>query len=420
MARLIMSGMEIGSSAARGVATQVGPYAIDGGTVNTNLDGAMETTIIRPGGGQYSLKMISAGAAAAITKFDTVAVWNIANTYFASMAFYFDVIPTAATTDIFAWSTNSGTNKVAILKITSGGKLRITDGTSAQIGADSGVTIATGTWYIFQSKIKTAAGAADDTIEARIIDTQSYSCETFVSSAVATLATITPQGGSYGILTNPTAAVNMYIDDFIVNDSTGTTNNDYPNPHEVIIALRPKSDNARTGWTAGAGATTNLWDAVNNAPPIGVVAATDTSQIKDSVSSATDNYDANTETYFDKGIGLYDVITAITAGANFGGGGAIMTGGISVVSNPAVTEVTDTTTNLIVGTWPSNWTGCWPVCIPVNFPSVTLTTAPVLRFGKRNASSTPLYADTGAIYVSVIKWPGTSKYTNSRLPDRYI
>lgn len=64
--------------------------------------------------------------------------------------------------------------------------------------------------------------------------------------------------------------------------------------------LIPISDVTRTGlWTAGAGGTTNLWDAVNNLPPIGTATETNLTQIEHAGGAATalDEYDARCQSY---------------------------------------------------------------------------------------------------------------------------
>src|SRR5215831_1775544 len=86
-----------------------------------------------------------------------------------------------------------------------------------------------------------------------------------------------------------------YIDDVALNDASGSSETSYPADGHVVI-LNSISDNARgSNWVAGAGGTTNLFDAVNNYPPVGLAVGseTNTSQVKNISKDTTGNYDVN-------------------------------------------------------------------------------------------------------------------------------
>lgn len=106
-----------------------------------------------------------------------------------------------------------------------------------------------------------------------------------------------------------TTSFDILFDDISFNNSAGTDNNVEPGDQRVIC-LVPNTDNSRGSWTAGAGGTTNLWDALNNAPPAGLAAAseTNTSQVKASAVATTGKWD--TETYISAGAGANDTVLA--------------------------------------------------------------------------------------------------------------
>lgn len=181
-------------------------------------------------------------------------------------------------------------------------------------------------------------------------------------------------------------AFTVYYDDYAIDNTT------WPGAGSVVLSV-PISDNARGGWTAGAGGTTNLWDAVNNTPPIGVAAAsaTNTSQIKNAVSSTTDNCDFNMQSYTTAGVPAGSTINHVQAFCVHGEqvGTATKAGALLIVSNP-VQSAEDVFTAYggdlgAEGTYPTNWS----LMSGGNqaAPSVTLGTSPVVRVGKRTATT---------------------------------
>lgn len=87
-------------------------------------------------------------------------------------------------------------------------------------------------------------------------------------------------------------SADIYFDDVALNDDQGAApHNTWPGAGYVICLL-PSSDNTRGSWTGGAGGTTNLFDALNNAPPAGAVApGTNTSQISANAVATTGSFD---------------------------------------------------------------------------------------------------------------------------------
>jgi len=72
---------------------------------------------------------------------------------------------------------------------------------------------------------------------------------------------------------SPSCTASIYFDDLVADNgyaSIGASND---------ILLLPISDSSRGTWTAGAGGTTSLFEALNNIPPAGLATPTNTSQI---------------------------------------------------------------------------------------------------------------------------------------------
>jgi hypothetical protein len=95
-------------------------------------------------------------------------------------------------------------------------------------------------------------------------------------------------------------SADIYFDDLALNDDQGAApHNTWPGDGYVICLL-PTSDNTRGLWTGGAGGTTNLFDALNNTPPVGAVApGTNTSQISANAVATTGVFD--TQSYLAAG-----------------------------------------------------------------------------------------------------------------------
>lgn len=103
-------------------------------------------------------------------------------------------------------------------------------------------------------------------------------------------------------LQHPGTAGFVYFDDFIAC-AIDLVQTAYPTSgHPVwysscrshrVVTMHPTSDAQRGSWVAGAGGTTNLWNAVNNAPPLGTASETDLTQIENNDTSpdnSTDEY----------------------------------------------------------------------------------------------------------------------------------
>ena len=154
----------------------------------------------------------------------------------------------------------------------------------------------------------------------------------------------------------------VYISQAIINDSTGESENGQIGYQKVAL-LKPVSDNSREGFVTGAGGTTNLFNAVDNYPPVGVAngSKTATSQIYSATNNTNHFYRANTATYeasiASGGAGLIagDTITAMMTLARVGNSsGTARNMAVKCNANPVIPEAT-TATSGTAGTDPTGW-----------------------------------------------------------------
>jgi hypothetical protein len=285
----------------------------------------------------------------------------------------------ASNTPIIIGAGNSTTGSPYVV-LTTTGTLQLWDGAHSgapvQVGSDS-PAISTGTWFRVElALVQNGSGTSNAT--ALLNGVQFASGATTAAGANNTV--------TFGWITAPGASKVINFDDIQINDSTGAANITYPGG-TYCIALFPTSDNARVGWTAGGGATTSLFDAVNNTPPVGVAtgSATNTSQIKDTTNNTTDTYDANVTTYTAAGMPANGTVVGVQAFAVFSYSTNVANiGGIQITSNPVIAESTFSA-SFTAGTYPSGWS-CVTTVWSEN-PSVTAGTAPIVRFRKGTASN---------------------------------
>jgi hypothetical protein len=304
--------------------------------------------------------------------------------YYARMYFRVNALPSSTARIMYMQESAGGA--LAGARLTAAGKIQLFNetGSPAQIGSDSAATVTTDTWYRLELYVKTAAGATD-ACELRL-DGVSVASGSGLSLSENQIIRLfmgwVNDAGANGRT--------FWIDDVAVNDDQGATNNTWPGEGSIVY-LDPTADSALTGsWTAGAGATTSLFDAVNNVPAAGLAAgsATNTSQIKNTnTADTTGNYDATMQSYTTAGLLSTDTITLLQPVAQHGtSAGVNVTGGLRVVSNPAEAEESFSIgRGVAIGTYPTQWATWWGAAI--NSPSVTLGTQPVMRVGRRGVQA---------------------------------
>jgi hypothetical protein len=248
------------------------------------------------------------------------------------------------------------------------------DGTLYHGGlAVSGTTaLSTGRWYVIGWRMVTGTSVACLTIDGATEITGSPGAISGAQTRVGCNDTVA-------------AGFTVYYADLRIDDSA------IPSGLGKVPLLLPTSDNARNGWTGGVGGTTNLFQAVDNTPPVGTDTETDTTQIESATNSATDDCDFNMTTYSAAGIGASDTINAVQALCVHGEDITTGTkaGALKIVSNPA--QSVEDTFNYgndagALGVYPTLWTVTQGTT--QDAPTISsLSTAPVLRIGKRTATT---------------------------------
>ena len=285
------------------------------------------------------------------------------------------------------------------VRLTSEGKLQLFDSVGGtQIGSDSAVLI-TNQWYRVELSAKLASGA-NDAAELRLdgVVVAGGSDLTVSEDPISEVWLGWADPGS------PGANKLIYFDDVAWNDDQGATQNSWPGEGKIIL-LKPISDNQRGSWTGGGGGTANLFDGVNNTPPIGSDVETDLRQIKTNDGSgdnATDEYRANMTDYATAGLFASDVVTLCQAVVSHGEAvsAGTKTGAFLILSNPVQTTPDTFTFGDNAGafsSWPVGWRSKWGQA--QYSPSVTLTTSPVLRVRKTDTGTRFGHVDFMGIYV---------------------
>lgn len=328
MARLYFTGWETGS--VFGEPTRVAGANSFVTTVGSNAVGSVswEKVIVRTGKG--SLKVTPGSGAAGY--------WESQGSSTAGLPAYFrfyvrvTVLPSTAR---MLW----GDVSLFFITLNTNGTLSFKNTTAVLSGTSSQALTDTTKWYRIEVKITN--GSQEMKIEG-------------VSEVSFTQVTTTANKMRFGSEDTVAATYTAYFDDFARDD------NAYPGAGNCVLLL-PISDNARaSAWTAGAGGTTNLWDAVNNTAPTGTSVATETntSQIKHG-GGATGSYDANMTAYSTAGIGASDTINNtfpfVWTGEEVTTGAKLLN--FNILSNPAApnTGNFDVAAAGAEGTWHTGW-----------------------------------------------------------------
>lgn len=181
------------------------------------------------------------------------------------------------------------------VRLTSDGHLEYYSLTTL-VGTSSGV-LSTGTWYWIG--VRHGSGSASDVVV-------QVDGSTFVTATSNWAGTTT--GASFvGAVGTEASAIDFYIDDWITDDAG------FLAPSKVDLAL-PISDNTVTGVTDGNGGTSNLWECINNIPPVGVASANEAANPTANIrfpASTTCQYIFNLETYASLGVGSANELNAL-------------------------------------------------------------------------------------------------------------
>lgn len=369
MARLWTSGGEWGDTTAE--AAGGSGFAANGVTLST----------VNPRTGTYAWRQTT--NARAVYSF---AGGAFATTYYVRAYVYVSAIPTFATPLI---GIGAAGNFYGI-SINTDGTLLMIDRNTNQVGSASAV-VSAGTWLMLEASISVASSGAAVVQQARLDG---------VSFATGNGGTLSVVPGEVHFAGNTGTIPTVDSDDIAFNDSTGASQNTWPGEGKVVL-LKPVSDNAAgTGWTLGTGTASggNAFAAVDNTPPLGVAdltAGSDPKQIRNAMSNANVNYDANLTTYTNAGLATGATVNVVIP--SVATSAPVVTsakaGTIGIASNPAITNVALGAggtagafwAGLAGGTYPSGWK--WSKGTTTYAPAVTLGSSPVARITQVTAST---------------------------------
>jgi hypothetical protein len=251
MARLWTNGFELGdSSALKGTSTVA--LAAQGSNP------IVQTTNARSG--SYSALYSNVGTTVG-TWLDDIWSGVTGRDYFCRFYLRFDANP-AQESALFSL-VETGGQYCGSICLDTDGTLTCRYGASQTTGTLLGTSsaLSVDTWYRVEYRVNIGSTAGDDQLEARVDGTQ------FANGTSLTIRDSAPAGIVLGIMAS-TPNANIYMDDVAVNDDQGASQNTWPGAGNIVRSI-PISDQSRTGWTDNAGATTNLYEAVDNIPPIG-------------------------------------------------------------------------------------------------------------------------------------------------------
>jgi hypothetical protein len=395
MARAIMCGFEI---APNNALNGFGDTSFVSGSTRT-----MDTSVFRSGLASLKCDSGAGNAASQATLSEISAPFNASTDSYGRFAFYVTSNLPTTTATIF---TTGGSASGLGFKLTTGGKIQAFNlSGSVQLGSDSNVTIAVDTWYVLEFQVTLDSNIFATSLIVKIDD---------VEEITATGISVTSVGDfGVGWVSAPGANRIINFDDCAVNTSSGSDNNSWCGSSGKIVLLRPISDNQRGSWTGGSGGTTNLWDALNNTPPIGTATESNTTQIESVDSSGdntTDEYRANLTPY-STFIPCCSRIVAIHSQIHHGEdvGTGSKTGKFGFVSNPAdasgggTTSFTYGADQGALGTYGTNWTGTAGV-LHQN-PIIALDTSPVLAVRKTDTGTRVASVCFMGAYVEYVPLP---------------
>lgn len=282
--RLLTTGFEGKSSLTDtgGVGTAIGSPTWDG-TIKRSGNWALKLNAV----GQGLQNVIGASASLSPSKH-----------YYSRAWLYYTGAP-AATAEILIGNDQLTTDQWRV-RLDTSGNLLIVDGGQTQRG--SSVAISSSGWHCVEVWWMISGGI----LVARLDGTE------FCNVTGASLGSNPLTHLKTGIFTGTIGTLVVYWDDVAVNEGTSTlTPSDAPPYGGKVVLTLPSADIARsTLWTGGVGGTTNLFDAVNNTPPIGTATETDLTQIEHAGNAATstDDYLATVDGYATLGLtvnGIY-------------------------------------------------------------------------------------------------------------------
>lgn len=284
-------------------------------------------------------------------------------------------------------------------------KLQFTDLGGTVTVDPSGTTLSTAVWYRMEIRLRNGTTTGNGQWEVRVYDVAAGTLVTSFSSSAANVSTTTyrPYWGNSN--SNTASGVTLYLTNIAVNDTSGSAQNSWCGVGQVVHLLPAGDAAVGSGWQKPGGATSGLYsslDAVPPAPPNGDSTSSGNAEamVRNATSTTTANLDLTLASYTAAGIGASDAITLVQPYAWLRRAGATaQSPALEMVSNPAVASATATVLGT-TGAFPTNWT---QRTLAVQYaPTVTKGTGPVLRVGKRTATTQALLCCSVGLLVEYV------------------
>ena len=209
---------------------------------------------------------------------------------------YITTMPTGAGTQceiLSAWDSGAAARK-AHIRLATTGALQLYNTAGTQIGSDS-KTLSTGIWYMVELDVEAGTGVAK--LTARLDG---------VVFATTTSTTVENFNACYLGAPNAASSFDICYDDWAINDSSGSFQNEFPGPGS-IICLRPNAAGDNAAWARGGTDSGANWSQVEEIPPTGA-----TDYVQSNTSGQIDDYNVGAS-----GLSENDRINVVEVGGRF-------------------------------------------------------------------------------------------------------
>jgi len=291
MARLFTCGFELQSTTANMELTDV-------------YDAVINTSVKRSGAA--SMKIGGASIA-------NDAAWGFDHTFsggsskvFARWYIYIDALNDGGAVTLYM-DLYSGTTNVVALELTrSGSVYTVTpyyNNWDANLTAFNISTSPTGAWHSIEVEYDTTAANGSEVLKVRLDGAEMASATNlnFTTKTVNIIST-----GVYNGSGSAVTGTTIYIDDMVVNDSSGSYQNTYPGESK-LICLRPSGAGDSASWERQGSDSGANWSQCEEITPNDA-----TDYVRTSTVNALDMYALN-----DSGIGSGDTVNLVAVGVRF-------------------------------------------------------------------------------------------------------
>lgn len=392
MARLLTCGWETASAYEGTAITSTGYFSLDSTTTRSVLS-------------TYSVKYPStpAGVAAISYCAPTYATPSISDTWYAR--FYLNISGAPSTAGLFFCMNGTVTTTwptVGIsLRLNTDRTLSLIYNNTARTPTSAALTA--DTWYRIEVRgISGSSGQAELVVDGTsVVSVSGASGETVAWAQLGLGSSVATRG------------CDIYIDDLVLNDSTGSGQNTWPGDSSLKLITATADSAIGTGWTTSGAATTNLYTNIDTIPPLGIAdtTANEGKQIRNATSNANTAYDATLQSYSAAGIASADTINVVQAIALTGAPVSTSTksGTLGCVSNPAGSMGSLSLnaalnpgffwSGVAAGTFPAGWKSSTGPSVAGDIASGNRGTGPVVRINQVTANTRVAMVTLLGMYV---------------------